>query len=114
MLPPFSLPGKIEEVVLEARMVERSAGKYKKDENYINGMPEYTVEMKEHISVSAVSIVFNTGVFLSVSVKLVLLCAQLDESTVMKKAGVTSKGRSEFVHEITFQKLTPGSIIAFR
>ncbi|XP_026006113.1 glycogen debranching enzyme isoform X3 [Astatotilapia calliptera] len=80
--------GKIEEVVLEARMVERSTGKYKKDENYINGMPEYTVEMKEHISV--------------------------DESTVMKKAGVTSKGRSEFVHEITFQKLTPGSIIAFR
>lgn len=49
----FPLPGKIEEVVLEARMVERSAGKYKKDENYINGMPEYTVEMREHISVSA-------------------------------------------------------------
>lgn len=87
-VPPMFIPGKIEEVVLEARMVERSAGKYKKDENYINGMPEYTVEMKEHIS--------------------------LDESTVMKKAGVTSKGRSEFVHEITFQKLTPGSIIAFR
>uniref|UniRef100_A0A4W6G6Q2 Glycogen debranching enzyme n=1 Tax=Lates calcarifer TaxID=8187 RepID=A0A4W6G6Q2_LATCA len=87
-VPPMFIPGKIEEVVLEARTVERSAGKYKKDDNYINGMPEYTVEIKEHIS--------------------------LEESTVVKKAGVTSKGRSEFVQEITFQKLTPGSIIAFR
>lgn len=43
--------GKIEEVVLEARTVERHAGSYKKDGKYINGMPEYTVEIKEHISV---------------------------------------------------------------
>ncbi|XP_030607338.1 glycogen debranching enzyme isoform X2 [Archocentrus centrarchus] len=85
---PMFIPGKIEEVVFEARTVERNAGTYKKDDNYINGMPEYTVEIKEHI--------------------------QLEESTVVKKAGVTSKGRSEFVHEITFQKLTPGSVIAFR
>ncbi|KAF0047471.1 hypothetical protein F2P81_001104 [Scophthalmus maximus] len=41
--------GKIEEVVLEARTVERHAGSYKKDEAYINGMSEYTVEIKEHI-----------------------------------------------------------------
>lgn len=33
---------------------------------------------------------------------------------MVKQAGVTSKGRSEFVQEITFQKLTPGSVIAFR
>lgn len=51
-LSVFLSPGKIEEVVLEARTVERSAGKYKKDDNYINGMPEYTVEIKEHISVN--------------------------------------------------------------
>lgn len=44
--------GKIEEVVLEARTVERHAGSYMKDDNYINGMPEYTVEIKEHIPVS--------------------------------------------------------------
>lgn len=43
--------GKIEEVVLEARTVERQAGSYKKDDNYINGLPEYTVEIKEHIPV---------------------------------------------------------------
>ncbi|XP_042353402.1 LOW QUALITY PROTEIN: glycogen debranching enzyme-like [Plectropomus leopardus] len=87
-VPPMFIPGKIEEVVLEARTVERAAGSYKKDDHYINGMPEYTVEIKEHIS--------------------------LQESTVVKQAGVTSKGRSEFVQEITFQKLTPGSVIAFR
>ncbi|KAK5918827.1 hypothetical protein CgunFtcFv8_022774 [Champsocephalus gunnari] len=87
-IPPMFIPGKIEEVVLEARTVERHAGSYKKDGKYINGMPEYTVEIKEHIS--------------------------LQESTVVKQAGVTSKGISEFMEEITFQNLTPGSVIAFR
>lgn len=44
--------GKIDEVVLEARTEERHAGSYKRDDSYINGMPEYTVELKEHIPVS--------------------------------------------------------------
>ncbi|KAJ3594817.1 hypothetical protein NHX12_004122 [Muraenolepis orangiensis] len=79
---------KIEEVVFEARMVERHAGSYKRDDNVINGMPEYTVEIKEHLA--------------------------LEDSTLVKPGVVTSKGRSEFIQEITFQKLTPGSAIAFR
>uniref|UniRef100_A0A674P8Z8 Glycogen debranching enzyme n=1 Tax=Takifugu rubripes TaxID=31033 RepID=A0A674P8Z8_TAKRU len=87
-VPPMFIPGKIEEVVLEARTVERHAGSYKRDDKYINGMPEYSVEIKEHLP--------------------------LEESTVVKKAGVTSRGPSEFVQEINFQKLTPGSVIAFR
>ncbi|XP_061746464.1 glycogen debranching enzyme [Nerophis ophidion] len=87
-VPPMFIPGTIEEVVLEARTVDRHGGSYEKDDNYINGMPEYTVQIKEHIT--------------------------LQESTVVKQAEVTSKGRSEFVQEITFQKLTPGSVIAFR
>lgn len=37
--------------MLEARTVERQAGTYRKDERSINGMPEYTVEIKEHIQV---------------------------------------------------------------
>lgn len=41
-------------------------------------------------------------------------CLQLEESTVVKQSGVTTKGPSEFVQEISFQKLTPGSVIAFR
>lgn len=44
--------GKIEEVILEARTVERNAGSYTQDDKYINGMPEYTVEIKEHIPVN--------------------------------------------------------------
>lgn len=87
-VPPMFIPGKIEEVVLEARTVETKDGGYVKDDKYINGMPEYTVEIKEHLS--------------------------LQQSTVVKQAAVTTKDRSEFVQEITFQKLTPGSVIAFR
>lgn len=52
----MSLPGKIEEVVLEARTVETKDGGYVKDDKYINGMPEYTVEIKEHLSVNLRSI----------------------------------------------------------
>ncbi|MEQ2249719.1 hypothetical protein ILYODFUR_032145 [Ilyodon furcidens] len=33
---------------------------------------------------------------------------------MVKLIGVISKGRSEFVQEIQFQKLTPGSVIVFR
>lgn len=43
--------GKIEEVVLEARTIERNTKPYKKDENSINGMPNMTVELREHIQV---------------------------------------------------------------
>lgn len=43
--------GKIEEVVFEARTIERNTKPYKKDENSINGMPNITVEIREHIQV---------------------------------------------------------------
>ncbi|XP_051556347.1 glycogen debranching enzyme-like isoform X2 [Myxocyprinus asiaticus] len=87
-VPPMYIPGKIEEVVLEARTVERQAGHYRKDERSINGMPGYTVEIKEHI--------------------------QLKDSTVVRQAGVTSRGCSEYVQEIVFKQFTPGSVIVFR
>ncbi|XP_036376850.1 glycogen debranching enzyme-like isoform X2 [Megalops cyprinoides] len=87
-VPPMFIPGQIEEVVLEARTVERPGVSYKKDEKSINGLPEYTVEIREHI--------------------------QLKDSKIVKQAEVTSKGRSEFVQEIVFERLTPGSVIAFR
>lgn len=47
-------------------------------------------------------------------IAIIIMCLQLQESSVVKQAGVISKGRSEYVQEITFQKLTPGSVIAFR
>lgn len=39
---------------------------------------------------------------------------QLKDSKVVKQANVTSKDNSEFVQEIVFEKLTPGSVIVFR
>ncbi|XP_059358080.1 glycogen debranching enzyme-like isoform X1 [Carassius carassius] len=87
-VPPMCIPGKIEVVVLEVRTVERQTDSYKKDEKSINGMPGYTVEIKEHI--------------------------QLKDSKVVRQAGVTSRGHGEYVQEIVFEQLTPGSVIAFR
>lgn len=43
--------GKIEEVVFEARTIERSVSPYTKDEHFINGLPNFTVELREHIQV---------------------------------------------------------------
>ncbi|XP_041133692.1 glycogen debranching enzyme-like isoform X1 [Polyodon spathula] len=86
-VPPMCIPGKIEEVVLEARTVERAAVPYRKDEESINGLPEGTVEITEHI--------------------------KLKDSKIVKQA-VTAKGLHEFVQEIEFEHLTPGSVIVFR
>lgn len=44
--------GQINEVILEAYTVKRDTGPYVKDEKYINGMPEYTVELKEQLQVT--------------------------------------------------------------
>ncbi|XP_006000067.1 glycogen debranching enzyme isoform X1 [Latimeria chalumnae] len=87
-VPPMCIPGKIEEVVLEAKTVERNAIPYKKDEKSINGLPNLTVEIREHI--------------------------QLKDSKIIKQAEVTTKGSNEFVQEIEFESLTPGSVIVFR
>ncbi|XP_075038622.1 glycogen debranching enzyme isoform X1 [Mixophyes fleayi] len=87
-VPQMCIPGTIEEVILEARTVERSAEPYKKDKNSINGLPQYTVEIREHI--------------------------QLKDSKIVRQAGVTTKGPNEYVQEIDFENLTPGSVIIFR
>ncbi|XP_072500200.1 glycogen debranching enzyme isoform X2 [Notamacropus eugenii] len=87
-VPQMCIPGKIEEVVLEARTVERNTNPYRKDENSINGIPNITVEIKEHL--------------------------QLNESKIVKQAGIAKKGPNEYVQEIEFENLTPGSVIIFR
>ncbi|XDV47734.1 hypothetical protein PO909_017297 [Leuciscus waleckii] len=87
-LAPMYIPGKIEEVILEARTIERNAESYTKDETCINGLPNYTVVIREHV--------------------------QLKDSEIVKQGDATTKGRSEFVEEILFEKLTPGSVITFR
>ncbi|KAF4805468.1 hypothetical protein TURU_000863 [Turdus rufiventris] len=87
-VPEMCIPGKIDEVVLEARTIERSASPYKKDQHFINGLPNFTMELREHI--------------------------QIKDSKIIKQAGTAIKGPNEFVQEIEFERLTPGSIIVFR
>ncbi|XP_063796122.1 glycogen debranching enzyme isoform X2 [Pseudophryne corroboree] len=87
-VPQMCIPGTIEEVILEARTVEWKTEPYKKDEHFINGLPQYTVEIREHI--------------------------QLKDSKIVRQAGVTTKGPNEYVQEIDFENLTPGSVIIFR
>uniref|UniRef100_A0A8C2SMT7 Glycogen debranching enzyme n=1 Tax=Coturnix japonica TaxID=93934 RepID=A0A8C2SMT7_COTJA len=87
-VPEMFIPGKIEEVVFEARTIERNVSPYKKDEHFINGLPNFTVELREHI--------------------------QIKDSKIIKQAGTAIKGPNEFVQEIEFENLTPGSVIVFR
>lgn len=49
---PSHCAGKIEEVILEACTVDRNAESYVKYERFINGMPNYMVEIREHIQVT--------------------------------------------------------------
>ena len=43
--------GKIEEIIVEAKTVKKcSAGSYKRDESFINGLPEFSVSVREHIA----------------------------------------------------------------
>ncbi|XP_063282212.1 glycogen debranching enzyme [Pelobates fuscus] len=87
-VPQMCIPGKIEEVILEARTVDRKAEPYAQDLEFINGLPQYTVEIRENI--------------------------QLSDSKIVRQAGIATKGPSEFVQEIDFENLTPGSVIIFR
>ncbi|XP_067846093.1 glycogen debranching enzyme [Heptranchias perlo] len=86
-LPSMCIPGKIEEIVMEAKTVQRKTDPYKRDEHYINGLPQYTVDIEEHL--------------------------QLNDSKIIR-AEVTSKDRSDYVYEIKFENFPPGSIIIFR
>ncbi|XP_053198352.1 glycogen debranching enzyme-like [Scomber japonicus] len=77
------IPGQIEEVVLEARTIVRD----RKDDISINGLPEYTAEIQEHI--------------------------QLKDSKLVKNAAMVPK-HSGAVQEILLKKFKPGCIIIFR
>ncbi|XP_043554828.1 glycogen debranching enzyme-like isoform X1 [Chiloscyllium plagiosum] len=86
-LSPMYIPGKITEIVMEAMTVQRQTDDYRRDKYFINGLPQYTVNIKEHI--------------------------QLSNSNIVKTE-VTSKDRSEYVYKINFENFPPGSIIIFR
>lgn len=39
---------------------------------------------------------------------------KLSESKIVKQAGVATKGPNEYIQEIEFENLSPGSVIIFR
>lgn len=39
---------------------------------------------------------------------------KLHESKIVKQAGVATKGPNEYIQEIEFENLSPGSVIIFR
>lgn len=39
---------------------------------------------------------------------------KLNESKIVKQAGVATKGPNEYIQEIEFENLSPGSVIIFR
>lgn len=44
----------------------------------------------------------------------VFFFSKIKDSKIIKQAGTAIKGPNEFVQEIEFEKLTPGSVIVFR
>ncbi|XP_048458318.1 glycogen debranching enzyme isoform X1 [Rhincodon typus] len=86
-LSPMYIPGEITEIIMEAMTVHRETDDYREDKYFINGLPQYTVNIHEH--------------------------TQLSDSKIVKTE-VTSKDRSDYVYKINFENFPPGSIIIFR
>lgn len=56
--PPLVIPGVVDEIVFEAKMQHNSkVAAYKEDTDFINGLPDFTVTLKEHIKVNESSMV---------------------------------------------------------
>ena len=53
--------GIIEEVILQGRLREAKGFKYVKDDKFINGLPEYYLELKTHIPVEQSDMVVITN-----------------------------------------------------
>ena len=85
-VPPLTVPGTVQEIVLEARLVKRSpdVGEFQKELRVINGLSSHVLEMRRHI--------------------------QLGES----KFCHLSSGSNGNIQEVVFNEFSPGSVIVFR
>lgn len=86
-IPPLCIPGIIEEVIFEARCVHKSdsdTSPEQRDEQYITGVRNYILEIREHLS--------------------------LYESKMVE----LSEASEANLQELDFTNFTPGSVIAFR
>ncbi|CAH1243859.1 AGL, partial [Branchiostoma lanceolatum] len=86
-IPPLCIPGVVEEIILEARLVQKSPDDFNQDGTFINGLNNYQLEMQEHI--------------------------QLYGSAMIELSG-GGEGSNSPVQEVDFINFPPGSIIAFR
>ncbi|XP_035698387.1 glycogen debranching enzyme-like isoform X2 [Branchiostoma floridae] len=86
-IPPLCIPGVVEEIILEARLVQKSPDEFNQDRTFINGLNNYQLEMQEHI--------------------------QLYGSAMIELSG-GGEGSNSPVQEVDFINFPPGSIIAFR
>ena len=85
-VPPLTVPGKVTEVVLEARLVKKDGiegEEFQQSDHVLNGLETHVVEMRSHIS--------------------------LGESHMCRLAG--EEGGTQ---EVVFTDFCPGSVIAFR
>ncbi|XP_059168911.1 glycogen debranching enzyme-like isoform X2 [Physella acuta] len=81
---PITIQGKIEEIVLEGRMQHANQFSYKKDSDYINGLPDFYLPLREHFPVHESQII---------SVR------TFDDGQT---------------NEISFKNLTPGSVVVLK
>ncbi|XP_071953696.1 glycogen debranching enzyme-like [Antedon mediterranea] len=85
-VPPLCIPGVVDEIIVEAKLVQKNECTFKKNDKFINGLSNYGVEMQEHISLFSSNMV------------------ELTDGGDMNSA----------VQEVDFTDFPPGSIIAFR
>ena len=83
-VPPLTVPGIVQEIILEARLVKKSpeTPEFKKKTEFINGLGSHVLDMRKHI--------------------------QLEDSQFCQLVNQSS------TQEIQFNEFSPGTIIVFR
>lgn len=84
-VPPLTVPGQVQEIILEARLMKRVGGaEFQRASDVINGLEDHMVDMRRHVSLS--------------------------ESNMCHLSG--DGGGS--TQEVVFNDFSPGSIIIFK
>lgn len=86
-IAPLCVPGQVEEIILEARLIQKGEEEYVKSKTHINGLTTFKVDMREHI--------------------------QLFGSKMVELHHHDDNER-EPIQELDFVSFPPGSIIAFK